>query len=421
MPSKEQIISVTNLPINIEKGGIYSIMQSNPNSYTHGMFKYPCKFIPEIPRWAINKYLHGRQGVIFDPFSGSGTTLLEANINGYSAWGTEIDDIAKLIISVKTTKISERKLGKLDEIYREITQEMLNETATSYRPLINNLEHWFGEETILKLGKIKNHVETIDDLEIKNFFKLCFVSIVKRVSKADDTSPKPYVSNKIIKNPPAVEREFASVYRRYKEMLIGLSSLERLGTSIIITGDALSFDLNQGIDLAITSPPYINAFDYGRTMRLENLWLGTLTENELRNKKKNYVGTEKISAKKEIKDLKILGRSQLLENYYNQIVEIDEKRALIVKKFFEDMETNLHLIYSQLNVGGKYMIVIGDSMIRNVEVESWKVLEELGNNIGFITADYYSYVIQNPYIRIPRNGKGGKINKDYVLVMEKGE
>ena len=86
MPNKEQIIEVESLPIDIQSGATYSIKQANPNSYTHGMFKYPCKFIPEIPRWGIRSFLPGKSGVIFDPSSGSGTTLLEANVNGMDAY-----------------------------------------------------------------------------------------------------------------------------------------------------------------------------------------------------------------------------------------------------------------------------------------------------------------------------------------------
>ena len=57
MSGKEQIIEVESLPVDIQTGATYTIKQANPNSYTHGMFKYPCKFIPEIPRWGINTYL----------------------------------------------------------------------------------------------------------------------------------------------------------------------------------------------------------------------------------------------------------------------------------------------------------------------------------------------------------------------------
>ena len=420
MPNKEQIIEVESLPIDIQSGATYSIKQANPNSYTHGMFKYPCKFIPEIPRWGIRSFLPGKSGVIFDPFSGSGTTLLEANVNGMDAYGTEIDDIAKLIIKVKTTVLSLAQIELLEQCYSEIMDIIFQKDANCFRPEIANLEHWFSENTINELGRMKVYIDHIIDEGVRDFIKLCMVSIIKKVSNADDTSPKPYVSNKIIKTPPTVEKEFSAVFRRYKQMMLELLRVEKMGNTDIIPGDALRFSMPHGIDLAITSPPYINAFDYGRTMRLENLWMATLTEEELRKKKSQYVGTEKISTKKEKEDLTILEKSTLLRTYYDQIAEQDEKRALIVKKFFEDMEKNLCSVYQQMNMGGKYVIVIGNSTIRKVNVESWKVIEEIANRIGFKTIQYFNYIIQNPYIRIPRKGMGGKISKDYVLVLEKG-
>lgn len=420
MPDKEQIIEVESLPVDIQNGSTYLIKQANPNSYTHGMFKYPCKFIPEIPRWAINSFLSCKKGVIFDPFSGSGTTLLEANINGIDAYGTEIDDIAKLIIKVKTTVLDERQTNCLEQKYSELMGVISQSDAKAFRPRIDNLEHWFCESTINELGRMKVYIDNIYDADVRDFFRLCMVSIIKRVSNADDTSPKPYVSGKVKKIPPTVEKEFTSVFRRYKQMITELSGIENLGRTNIIDGDALKFLVPEKIDLAITSPPYINAFDYGRTMRLENLWMATLTEEKLREKKSLYVGTEKINVKQEKSELAILEKSSLLKSYYYDIVEKDEKRALIVKKFFEDMQDNLNSVYGQMNAGGKYVIVIGNSTIRKVNVESWKVIEEIANDIGFKTIQYFNYIIQNPYIRIPRKGMGGKISKDYVLVLEKG-
>lgn len=419
MSNQEQIIEVESLPVDIITGATYSIKQANPNSYTHGMFKYPCKFIPEIPRWGIKTYLSNEQGIVFDPFSGSGTTLLEANIKGIDAYGTEIDDVAKLVTKVKTTVLDSKQIEMLEQHYWEIINVISQDDMTTFRPEIDNLEHWFSHEAINKLGKMKVYIDSIIDDDVRDFFNLCMVSIIKKVSNADDASPKPYVSNKITKIPPTVEKELSSVFKKYKQMVLELLNVKKFGTTKIIDGDALTFIMPFAIDLAITSPPYINAFDYGRTMRLENLWLSTLTEEVLREKKRFYVGTEKINTKKEKKDLAILHRSSLLKLYYSKINEVDEKRALIVKKFFEDMEKNLHNIYGQMKQGGKYVIVIGNSTIRKVNVESWRVIEELAIGIGFKPIQNFNYIIQNPYIRIPRKGMGGKINKDYVLVLEK--
>ena len=421
MLGKEQIIEVRVLPENIVRGATYSIDQLSPNTYTHGMFKYPCKFIPEIPRWGIHTYLKKEKGVVLDPFAGSGTTLLEAVISGHEAIGAEIDDVAKLIAQVKATQLSSEQIRELDHVFEGILKAAKSENYEAFRPDIANLDHWFCEETIKELGRMKCAIEKIENHKVRNFFNVCLVSGIKRVSYADDTSPKPYVSGKIKKVPPTAIKEFSSIYRRYKQMVIELMEVENMGHSRIVKGDALNFEITCPIDLAITSPPYINAFDYGRTMRLENLWLETLTEEKLREKKKKYVGTEKINVKKELCDLSILNRSMYLKKYYDSISPVDEKRALIIKKFFEDMEINLKRVKDSLKPGGRYMIVIGNSIIRKVHIESWKVLEELGNCVGFETEEFFNYEIKNPYIRIPRNGMGGKISKDYVLVLKKNE
>ena len=83
------------------------------------------------------------------------------------------------------------------------------------------------------------------------------------------------------------------------------------------------------------------------------------------------------------------------------------------------MYINLSKVYQNLYKNGHYIIVIGNSNIRKVNIESWKVLKELALDIGYTAEMDFNYVIQNPYLRIPRKGKGGKINNDYILVLSK--
>lgn len=412
------IIDVSELPLDINNSSTYIIHQSNPNSFTHGMFKYPCKFIPEIPKWAINKYA-SEGDIILDCFAGSGTTLLEANVNGYDAFGLEIDFIAKLLIKVKTTKFSKKKLENIKQIFNECIKILDCCKINPYIPKINNLEHWFRADVIRDLGIIKTFIQSIEDEDIKDFFNICFVSIIKRVSNADNTSPKPYVSSRIKKKILPVRKEFISSFNKNYSRVEELSAVKKLGKTEILNGDALNFELDKKVNLVIASPPYINAFDYGRIMRLENLWLDYVTEDELRVRKSKYVGTEKIKIDIEERNKEILDKSILLKQYFNNISKIDNKRALIVKKFFEDMYINLRLVYKNLSENGHYIIVIGNNNIRKVNIESWKVLKELALDIGYTAELDFNYIIQNPYIRIPRKGNGGKINNDYVLVLSK--
>ncbi len=53
---------------------------------------------------------------------------------------------------------------------------------------------------------------------------------------------------------------------------------------------------DQSIDLAVTSPPYLNAVDYPRTHQLETYWLG-LASGSLRDLKAQHIGTEVVSSR----------------------------------------------------------------------------------------------------------------------------
>ena len=363
---KDPII-VNTLPMNIENNSVYLINQSNINDYTHNYFKYPCKFIPEIPRWAIKKY--ATEGtIIFDPFSGSGTTLLESIINGYDSYGTEIDDVAKLLIKVKTTKLTTSEVEEMSMIVDNIIDRIEEDSTNIIIPDINNMNHWFPDENINQLGQIRFYINQINNKNIKDFLLICLASIIRKCSFADDSSPKPYVSSKVKKIPSNPKKEFKVIYEKYKIGMEKLIELNNENSALIVKGNALDVNLDKKVDLIITSPPYINAFDYARTMRLENLWLGYLTESEITKKKKLYVGTENIKKVEEIENLEILDESNLLKEYYTKIFKIDEKRALIVKRFFQDMKTNLEEMYKILNKNGYYCIVIGNSTIRDVKV-----------------------------------------------------
>lgn len=413
---KENIeYEVDNLPTEVN-GKTFIINQANPNKYTHSYFKYPCKFIPEIPKWAILNFSNPGD-IILDPFAGSGTTLLESILNDRIGLGTEIDQVAKLLIKTKTTKLSTSELSETELHFNNIINCVNNKKSLQTIPKINNIDHWYNETNKIQLGKILYYINKIENPNIKNFLLTCFVSIVKKASNADDVSPKPYVSTKIKKKVNLAIEEFSSIYKKYYKEMCDFSTLDINQYAEIINGDALTFTTNSLIDLAVTSPPYINAFDYVRTMRLENLWLKTNTEESLKETKKQYVGTECIKTQHELENLSILDYSDLLKEYYNKIIQKDKKRACVVKKFFADMLKNLQKVYTSLKEKGKYVIVIGNSTIRQVEVESWRVLKEIAQKIGFSYEGVFRYKIKNPYIRIPRKNRGGQVIYDYVLIL----
>ena len=147
--------------------------------------------------------------------------------------------------------------------------------------------------------------------------------------------------------------------------------------------------------------------------------MGLQNESSLLEKKKDYVGTEKIRKDYIIPEDSVTNQLKSLSILTEAIRQKDPKRATIVEKFFYDMEKNISLTSEALKDGGVYVIVIGNSEIRQVLIESWKILLEIAQQYSFDFELHFEYLIQNPYIRIPRGNKSKAIKTDHVLVLRK--
>lgn len=93
-------------------------------SLTHDLHIYKAKFFPRMVRALLNIFGDdSKRRFVVDPFSGSGTSLLEASALGYENLGIDIDPISALISACKvnpftTERDSTRHL--LSEIAREL-------------------------------------------------------------------------------------------------------------------------------------------------------------------------------------------------------------------------------------------------------------------------------------------------------------
>ncbi|MBI2760635.1 MAG: site-specific DNA-methyltransferase, partial [Chloroflexi bacterium] len=71
---------------------------------THGLHPFPAKFPPPLARWVI-EHITSRGEWVFDPFAGSGTSLVEARLLGRHGLGAEIDPLSCLMARVKATPL----------------------------------------------------------------------------------------------------------------------------------------------------------------------------------------------------------------------------------------------------------------------------------------------------------------------------
>ncbi len=81
---------------------------------THGFYRYPGRFSPQLAKAAIRHFSRPGQ-LVLDPFSGGGTTAVEAIATGRSTVCLDISELATFLARLKTSRISPRAASVLNK------------------------------------------------------------------------------------------------------------------------------------------------------------------------------------------------------------------------------------------------------------------------------------------------------------------
>ncbi|MFN3740595.1 MAG: TRM11 family SAM-dependent methyltransferase [Thermodesulfovibrionales bacterium] len=202
------------------------------NQYlTHWIYPYKGKFHPQMIRALLNIIGLKEGDYVFEPFSGSGTTALEAQLLGINFVGIDVSPLCVLQGKVKTNAIY-----AIDEIIK-----FKNNILLKLKPSLFNQEHNFYKI----LGDIGNEV-------VRDFYALARLLAVSDKSRRGRNFEQSFVKN--------LNLMIESV-KDYKEVVETLHL--KLGDVDIKVGDSRDVKLpDNSVDGIITSPPYSIALDY---------------------------------------------------------------------------------------------------------------------------------------------------------------
>jgi tRNA G10 N-methylase Trm11 len=209
--------------INGEYSDYYYLQKYNQtksvNQYlTHWIYPYKGKFHPQMIRALMNIIKIQNGETLFDPFVGSGTAVLEAQILGVNAIGLDISPLCVLISKVKTESVE-----VLDEIKR------------------------YKDFYLFKKGG-----KEPSDERVRNFYKVAEMMAHSDQSRRGKNFESSFVSD-ALKMIASVE-DYSNAIKKHNL---------KIGKTKIIEGDARKIDLkDESVDGIITSPPYSIALNY---------------------------------------------------------------------------------------------------------------------------------------------------------------
>ena len=366
----------------------WDFAESKTNSTTNAIHPYPAKFIPQIPQHVISN-LSKEGDTIYEPFLGSGTTAVEANIQKRHALGNDVNPLAILISKVKTTPIPQKKLlslnSLLDKIHNQINLLYSGKKPSIKKPDIIRLDMWFEDFVI---NEIVITQEEIKKLVHQDLIDLCLIAlsgIIVNVSRQDSDTRYVRVSKNM--KPMDTFNKFAKQLYKLRKVMIESSHLIRRGLCTFHVADTRTQNIfpENTADLAVTSPPYPNAYDYHLYHKYRLFWLGM---------DPNYLKQREIGCHAEYSK----------NNGPNEF------------HFIEDMRKCFLNISKILKMNSYLILVIGDSILKGRNIQNNKLLKQATQSTPL------KYITEfNRNIKLSKksfNPKIGNIKTEKILVFK---
>ena len=264
--------------------------------HVHRLHPYLGKFIPQLVEIFLRKYFRPGQ-VIYDPFCGSGTTLVEATTFGAHAIGTDIAAFNVLLSRVKTAKydIHQVQFEVLDILEKVVTwaQGGLFRSQISLPPnwdqATEYLQLWYAPQALHELLLYRALIPQYQHQDLLKIILSRAARSARLTTHFDLDFPKqpqrtPYYcyKHKRICSPV---REALKFLRRYSlDTIRRIREYMRLRQDVhvrVLHDDARVVSLPMLVDGIITSPPYVGLIDYHDQHRYAYELLGLEWRKEL--------------------------------------------------------------------------------------------------------------------------------------------
>lgn len=399
---------------------------------THDYHRYPAKFIPQLASRII-KENSDVGDLVCDPFMGSGTTLIEAIVNGRLVYGTDINPVSVLISKAKTTAIEPLFLQQqVSSLLAKIKSGIANRygqmllMTDSFDVKIPNhkrLDYWFPEKQKNDLATIVSIINTIDDERVRIFSLCAFSNILKGCSNWMMKSVKPTRDKRKI-----IADAYKSFFFQIRKMVVKNEKFWNMLagkeiSSVVDNTDARKMKIsNDSATLIVTSPPYVTSYEYADLHQLTAIWLGYA--DSLSDFRSKFIG----SIQKDIRPLKLYSKTG--KEIADKLRSIDKREADGVEQYFFEMQECFEEMHRVLIHGGKAAIVIGDTDLKKVKIQNANVFVETMENIEFKTYKIIRRPIPSKILPLTRDEKTGRFAStsmanrlaypiENILIMEK--
>lgn len=317
---------------------------------------------------------------------GSGTVPTAARELGHQAIGFDTDPLALMLARTWCETIDHSAVRRrAQQVLRRAHERAAELPLADAYPIRASDETrrfvrtWFDATNRRQLAALSRTISGVRDDNVKNVLWCGFsrLIITKQASASramDIAHSRPHMVNGRVPIRPF--EMFAAAVER---VLVARDELSLPGPAPRLRhGDARDLPLDaESVDIAITSPPYLNAIDYLRGHKFTLIWMGH-DVSELRSLRAKNIGTE-VSGGAVLDEqivAKVLSRMRCEKG-------LERREWTMFARYLNDMHVVLAEIHRVLVNSGQAILVLGNNTIRGVFVRNDRAIGLLAKSVGF--------------------------------------
>ena len=350
-------------------------------------------FSPNIVARAIEDSKCGQDDLILDPFSGSGTVPLASALNGMNAIGLEVNPFLAFVSKTKLQHCEpntlDRNLKRIISGIQEEAQSSLETFSTFSKP--GGAKKWLFNQEVLRAFEGGWRATVSMYRPVRSIIRLCLIGAAMDVCNATkdgkclryrrdwetlDFGKKHFIDS-LNRRTTEIKKDLKETPLRAPEASIYLADSRSMVRSNI---------LSEKFKLCITSPPYLNSFDYTDVYRPE-LFLGKFVQSmkELRALRQRTIRSHVQAKWVDPKE------TDFGHNFAECFAEIEKhidslwnKRIpAMIRAYFEDMRNVLVGLKRYAKTDASVWIVVSTSAYAGVEIPVDLIIAEVGTQAGW--------------------------------------
>jgi DNA modification methylase len=416
---------------------------SNKTQPIHRWVPWIAGFSKEFVDDSINKYIDGK-GTILDPFAGVGTTLVESYLTGNDSVGFEINPYAYFACKTKINSLNIDHEKFNDEIDR-FSKFFPKSVNSKYQVQSKEPEGFrtkvifFSPKVLRKALILMDFIDTIEDQNISELFRLAFTSTMVKYS---NYSYEPSLGTRRGSGKSDIEdadvlgitigklMDLSKDISWIKKSFVG----KRIPKSEIINHSFFDYKkhMKKGkIDLLITSPPYLNNYHYNRNTRPQIYWLGLankptdmkhLEESNFGNFWQTVRDKQKIDLIFDVPEIDLVERLDDIRRMYPEKgVYGGSGWANYAASYFNDCFKFSKGIEYSMKKGGTALVVIGNSILQGVTIPTDQYFSKIAESVGLEAIEIHiprtkrigNSIIQSD-VRVSKATKGHRLYEAIV-------